>query len=371
MGLDNIQQKKNPVLNRPMFARMRDGRIVPVQHAWVGAAIQAGKAVVPWGYKFGKNLPAVIPKIKSGLPSIISKGGKKIKDVKSSLWKTLGYGTTLGTAPFLISEMTDLREEVKDKKETKKPNMLDVAGPKKVEKEEKVTEDVITDVNSGSLDDMITERIDLFKDRLGGGEKRMKMAGFGLLTELGLNLMSARGGNLVDKIARSAKDPLKTFNKIGEAINNRMDKITMAGIESGVRGFESEEDRKLTRKQIAAEAKPQDVKTLEYFMQTPGLKDLPIKELIRLSKNKAIMSDKEFYQEFALSLTNSGITDAATINELFTNVQAASPDGGGGGQPTFEEIEIKIKEARSADIPDSEIKAGLEAMGVDPSKHGL
>ena len=50
----------------------------------------------------------------------------------------------------------------------------------------------------------------------------------------------------------------------------------MAGIESGVKSFESDKDRDLTREQIAAQSKPDDVKTLEYFMATPGLKNLPV-----------------------------------------------------------------------------------------------
>ena len=140
----------------------------------------------------------------------------------------------------------------------------------------------------------------------------------------------------------------------------------MAGIESGVRGYEAEKDRELTREGIEAEAKPQDVKTLEYFMATPGLKDLPIQELIRLSKNKAIMSDKEFYQEFALSLTNAGITDAATINEIFTNIQAAAPGGGGETMSITEQIEV----LKGQDKTDSEIKAALVQIGEDPSKYG-
>ena len=250
--------------------------------------------------------------------------------------------------------------------------MLDVAGPKKVEKEDKVTEEVITDINKGNLDEMITEKIDLFKEKLGSGKGRMKTAGFGLLTEIGLNLMQAKGGNFLDKLSRSAKNPLATFTKIGQAINDRMDKITMAGIESGVKSFEADKDRALTEKDIAARAKPDDVRTLEYLQQLPGIKGLPIEQVIRLSKNKAIMSDQEFYQELALNLTQGdpGIT-AAEIEAIFNAIKAGSPGGGGGQPKTFEEVEIIIKEARAADIPDSEIKAGLEARGIDPSKHGF
>ena len=384
------------VLNRPMFARMRDGTVKPVQYAFGGIAIQGGKYVVPYIPRGLAAIKNTLPAIISGGRNLITKGKnlittgpKKIGTTGTEVGPYLGGGSTLtkskipfwklfgaASAPTAIVGLSDLitdKEEEKEKKPYKphKPNMLDVAGPRKIEKEDPA-EDVITDINKGNLDEMITEKIDLFKEKLGSGKGRMKTAGFGLLTEIGLNLMQAKGGNFLDKLSRSAKNPLATFTKIGQAINDRMDKITMAGIESGVKSFEAEEDRKLTRKQIEQQAKPDDVRTLEYLQQLPGIKGLPIEQVIRLSKNKAIMSDQEFYQELALNLTQGdpGIT-AAEIEAIFNAIKAGSPGGGGGQPKTFEEVEIIIKEARAADIPDSEIKAGLEARGIDPSKHGL
>ena len=380
------------VLNRPMFARMRDGSIKPVQYAQVGLLVQGGKALVPYvprGLAAIKNtLPAVI----SGGRNLITKGKNLIKGGGSAsggpgtaVGPYLGGGSTLtkskipfwklfgaASAPAAVVGLSDMigPEEKKEKKEKKpykphKPNMLDVGGPK--EKEDKVTEEVITDINKGNLDEMITEKIDLFKEKLGSGKGRMKTAGFGMLTEIGLNLMQAKGGNFLDKLSRSAKNPLATFTKIGQAINDRMDKITMAGIESGVKSFEAEEDRKLTRKQIEQQAKPDDVRTLEYLQQLPGIKGLPIEQIIRLSKNKAIMSDQEFYQELALNLTqgNPNIT-AAEIEAIFEAIKAGSPSGGGETMTIEEQITI----LKGQDKTDSEIKEALIAIGEDPSKYG-
>ena len=71
MSLKNIQRsKKQKVLNRPMFAKMRDGSVKPVQYAWGGLAVSglnlASKAL-PYA---GRGLSA----IKNTLPSIITKG---------------------------------------------------------------------------------------------------------------------------------------------------------------------------------------------------------------------------------------------------------------------------------------------------------
>ena len=364
------------VLNRPMFARMRDGSIKPVQYAFAGIAISGGSKLLPY-------IPRGLQAIKNTLPAIISKGknlitggGSKIKGGGTGsgeaskkgkgLLKMFGYGT----APMAIASLTDFSEQVEEKKKPykpHKPNMLDVAGPKKVEKEDKVTEEVITDINKGNLDEMITEKIDLFKEKLGSGKGRMKTAGFGMLTEIGLNLMQAKGGNFLDKLSRSAIDPLKTFTKIGQAINDRMDKITMAGIESGVKSFEADKDRALTEKQIDAQSKPDDVRTLEYLQQLPGIKGLPIEQVIRLSKNKAIMSDQEFYQELALNLTQGdpNIT-AAEIEAIFEAIKAGSPSGGGETMTIEEQITI----LKGQDKTDSEIKEALIAIGEDPSKYG-
>ena len=371
-----------------MFARMRDGSIKPVQYAQVGLLVQGGKALVPYvprGLAAIKNtLPAVI----SGGRNLITKGKNLIKGGGSAsggpgtaVGPYLGGGSTLtkskipfwklfgaASAPAAVVGLSDMigPEEKKEKKEKKpykphKPNMLDVGGPK--EKEDKVTEEVITDINKGNLDEMITEKIDLFKEKLGSGKGRMKTAGFGMLTEIGLNLMQAKGGNFLDKLSRSAKNPLATFTKIGQAINERMDKITMAGIESGIKSFEADKDRALTEKDIAARAKPDDVRTLEYLQKLPGVKDLPIEQIIRLSKNKAIMSDQEFYQELSLNLTqgNPDIT-AKEISDIFNSINQGSP-----GETIS--VEAAIAQLKAENKTDTEIKAALINIGEDPSNY--
>ena len=393
MGLNNIQKSNRKVLDRPMFAKMKDGTIKPVQYHYVGAAISVGSRTLPYiakGLQAAKNtLPAIISKGKN----LITRGGPKVTGggttgtaivpytgggaglpavssvakSKLPLLRMLG----LGTAPFAISEISDLVMKEKEEKEDpykgsgkiERPKDSPTGIPSKKDEGTKIEEDVITDINKGNLDEMISEKIELFKSKLGDGSDRKKTAGFGMLTEIGLNLMQARGGNFLDKLSRSATDPLKTFTKIGQAINDRMDKITMAGIESGIKSFEADKDRALTEKDIAARAKPDDVRTLEYLQQLPGVKDLPIEQIIRLSKNKAIMSDQEFYQELALNLTqgNPDIT-AQEISDIFTSIKQGSP-----GETMT--IEAQISQLKKAGKTDTEIKAALIQIGEDPSKY--
>ena len=382
------------VLNRPMFAKMKDGTIKPVQYHFYGALIQGGMRLAPYagrGLATIKNtLPAIISKGKNlitgggarttgggtgtalvpytggGLPAIVGGAAKTGSKSKVPLLKMFG----LGTAPAAVVGLSDIMRPDQPEPDTshqgpqvEKPKDSPTGIPSKKDKGTKIEEDVITDINDGNLDDMISEKIELFKSKLGDGSKRKRTAGFGMLTEIGLNLMQAKGGNFLDKLSRSAIDPLKTFTKIGEAINNRMDKITMAGIESGIKSFEADKDRALTEKDIAARAKPDDVRTLEYLQQLPGVKELPIEQIIRLSKNKAIMSDQEFYQELALNLTqgNPDIT-APEIEAIFSSIK----QGGPGETMT---IEAQISQLKKAGKTDTEIKAALIQIGEDPSKY--
>mgnify|MGYP003125238214 CR=1 FL=1 len=390
MGLNNIQRSRQKVLNRPMFAKMKDGTIKPVQYHYAGAAISIGSKTLPYiarGLQAAKNtLPAIISKGKN----LITRGGPKVTGggttgtaivpytgggsglpavssvAKSKIPLLRMFG--LASAPAAVVGLSDMMVEEEEKPKEKKPykpNMLDVAGPKKIEEEKATEEEVITDINKGNLDEMISEKIELFKSKLGDGSDRKKTAGFGMLTEIGLNLMQARGGNFLDKLSRSATDPLKTFTKIGQAINDRMDKITMAGIESGIKSFEADKDRALTEKQIEAQSKPDDVRTLEYLQKLPGVKELPIEQIIRLSKNKAIMSDEEFYQELALNLTrNDPDITANEITSLFNAIKGAAPTG------ESMSIEEQITILKKQDKTDSEIKEALIAIGEDPSKYG-
>ena len=66
---------------------------------------------------------------------------------------------------------------------------------------------------------MIKDKITLFEKYLGKDtDKRKKGALYNAMVEFGLNLASARGGNTMDKIARSAKDPLANFAEVGKQI---------------------------------------------------------------------------------------------------------------------------------------------------------
>jgi len=116
-------------------------------------------------------------------------------------------------------------------------------------------------LKKGDLDSMIKDRIEIFEKYLGKDvNKRKKSAGYNAMIEFGLNLASARGGNLVDKIARSAKDPMAKFADVGSKILDRAEQIKMAGVEAGITASEKAADRAVERESIAADKEIQQMK---------------------------------------------------------------------------------------------------------------
>ena len=316
------------VLNRPMFARMRDGRIEPVQYHWVGAAVSLGSKALPWigqgakigGNIIGKGLGYLKPWQWSGAAKesgaqIIKSGkhaGKKFKDIYPHLFKKGNMpkfnitstspanfaAQSLATAgPLAYNYLKGDKENEGGGLESVMPapsnrgegsygrreQAFDEESAVPQEKKIKITDTITEDIKSGSMDEMIKDKITLFEKYLGKDtDKRKKGATYEAMVEFGLNLASARGGNTMDKIARSAKDPLKNFAAVGREIVNRAEKIKMAGIESGITTYEKAEDRAVDREAIAS-----DVYIEQMKLQAPKMDRLTFID----SKMDAILKD--------------------------------------------------------------------------------
>ena len=89
----------------------------------------------------------------------------------------LGFGTAPAAVVGLSDMMRPDQEEVEDKYKgsgkIERPKDSPTGIPSKKEGP-KIEEDVITDINKGNLDEMISEKIELFKSKLGDGSKRKK-----------------------------------------------------------------------------------------------------------------------------------------------------------------------------------------------------
>jgi len=381
MGLNNIQRSKQKVLNRPMFARMRDGSIKPVQYAWTGLAVSGGSKLLPYvprGLQAIKNtLPAVI----SGGKNLITKGKNLIKGggaasgggtgtavgpylgpgasavSKSKLpfWKLFG----LASAPVAISTISDFSVQIDETEkdnpyggpQKEKPKNSPSGKPKK--KKNKELDTLNKEIKKGTLDDLITERIGIFEKHLGDGRDTVKAGGFAALTEFGLNLASARGGNFMDKIARSAKDPLKTFTAIGMAAKDRADKIKMAAVEAGIKADEAQKERDADS--TASSAFNQNLATLKAMFTGPdGELTIDSEDLVNMAKSGQTTTKKEFFAENykafagkentaeARPYTEQEIKDILERGWALVSGEEIVTSEGGGGTTVIEDEVIKL-----------------------------
>ena len=94
------------------------------------------------------------------------------------------------------------------------------------------------------LKELAKERSALYKELIGDPEKMRRQQGFLQLAQFGLNLASARGGNLAEKIATSAKDPLQTFAALAREAAQDERAIEVAAIEGAERELALEKELK-------------------------------------------------------------------------------------------------------------------------------
>ena len=306
-----------------------------------------------------------------GLPAVVGSGAKTGSSIfRGSSLGPITTGATLMSLPYMINNEAEISAN-----QNKKPSISDEqikrdyedqqrGVPKKDSKDD--PDDLGKKINDGELDDYISKNIGLFEKYLGDGKEKTKAAGFQALTEFGLNLATARGGNFIDKVARSAKDPLKTFAEIGKAAKNRADKIKMAAIETGIQQSEAAKDR-------AEKDKPDDIQTLEYFLSIDGLKDKPIEELIRLSKSKATMSDDDFRKELILSLSPQiGTTiTAEQLPGIVDSVVNLANIGTGTGDVGSLSMQEQVDAAKEQGASNDAIRKQLIALGENPADYGF
>jgi len=90
------------------------------------------------------------------------------------------------------------------------------------------------------LQDLVKERSAMYKELLGDPREQLRQQGFLQLAQFGLNLAAARGGNLAEKIAKSATDPLQTFAALARDAAKDERAITAAAIEAGEKQLTTE-----------------------------------------------------------------------------------------------------------------------------------
>ena len=245
---------RNPL---SIFGRGGRGRTPPSGAGAIEAPTK-GTSLIPYEAQKGIFAGASVPP--SGATSIIPGINRNL---------LTATGINLGGLAVMAPSLEDEAKISADQKQPPKAGTEGGAAGSTIEEtekftkqkkeEEKATEDQASntekDIKKGELDDYIKENMDIFDKYLGDSKEKSKAGLYNAMVQFGLNLAQARGGNFADKIARSAKEPMQEFAKLGNALSERADKIKMAAVEQGLKREaeerEFEREKELTELEAA------------------------------------------------------------------------------------------------------------------------
>ena len=200
---------------------------------------------------------------------------------------------------------------------------------KQEKEEEKATEDQASntekDIKKGDLDDYIKQNMDIFDKYLGDGKEKTKAGLYNAMVQFGLNLAQAKGGNFADKIARSAKEPMQEFAKLGNALSERADKIKMAAVEQGLK--QEAEEREFEREKELTELEAAGGTDFQQNLATirtlaPNLSN---EDAIKLAKGIKIDDGVDgFIQKNIVSFMNQTDEDVETATKQLADIYNSS-----------------------------------------------
>jgi hypothetical protein len=189
-----------------------------------------------------------------------------------------------------------------------------------------------------NLENLVQERSELYKKIIGDPKEAMKQQGFLQLAQFGLNLAAARGGNLAEKIARSAADPLQTFAALAQQAVKDERAIDLLAIEASEEELAraDDEDKAGALGQIAEAFKiAEPGKSQAYYMN----------KAIDFSNAKSGKSQQEIIYELADTVFNKRVdsnpeyTFPEAVAEITDTMGLDTVTGQGGGTE-WDEVEV-------------------------------
>lgn len=189
-----------------------------------------------------------------------------------------------------------------------------------------------------NLENLVQERSELYKKIIGDPKEAMKQQGFLQLAQFGLNLAAARGGNLAEKIARSAADPLQTFAALAQQAVKDERAIDLLAIEASEEELAraEDEDKAGALGQIAEAFKiAEPGKSQAYYMN----------KAIDFSNAKSGKSQQEIIYGLADTIFNKRVdsnpeyTFSEAVAEV-TNTMGLGTVTGQGGGTEWDEVEV-------------------------------
>ena len=184
--------------------------------------------------------------------------------------------------------------------------VTDAAAPEKEITEE---EDELSRLKTLAL-----ERSDLYKQMLGDPKEMMKQQGLLQLAQFGLNLASARGGNLAEKIAKSARDPLQAFAQLASDASKDARAIDLAAIKSA-------EDQLALETELAG--KQDDLVKVNLYLEAKS--EMPGNDVGAATATtylpKSEMVDIDLFRDDQDRIVSKDINNAGGANKVYTDIE--------------------------------------------------
>ena len=220
----------------------------------------------------------------------------------------------------------------------------------------------------------------LYKEILGDSEKMRKEQGFLQLAQFGLNLASAQGANFLDKVAKSAKDPLNAFAELGRKAFEDERAVELLALEATESDIAKEKQAQVDKELAAIKAAGQaDDSDLSVFQDVFGVEDGKVAYLNFLQGRYGDTRQDQVFQLTNTLLANPQYQGEGGQDKAAKDAEAvvekiyggAEKDTGGGDQdevkPPLTEDAIKDTMEKNPDASREEVIDFLESVGYDAS----
>jgi len=206
-----------------------------------------------------------------------------------------------------LKEGVDMEKVISEKEEKNKTEATGTIEDKSPE----VQEDDITKEQDevSRLKTLTLERSALYKEMLGDPREMMKQQGLLDLAQFGLNLASARGGNLAEKIAKSAADPLASFAKLAQDSSRDARAIDLAALQAA-------EEELLLEKKIDAEDTNQNKIIIYNEQKGENLNSVKTAEQTQILP-AAEIKEIDLYRDDTNKISTKLINESQASNEFF------------------------------------------------------
>ncbi len=276
------------ILDRPMFQRrmtkdqlrqyglpaFANGGVVKMQK---GGSIFSGSLGMGPGQSMamtGGTSLASVPRVKTADQLLEETYGKYGKFVAGDRAKQAAFEKEKEAERLLIQAAAADKERMeKDKADREAFELLKEKEEKKKKEEEEKKDDFLRkpakegsdtidrssdiDKNIGDEEEKVSdfeklkekyfEKSELYKKLLGNPKEMIRRQGFLQLAQFGLNLASAQGSNFLDKVAKSAKDPLEAFAELGKKAYEDDRAVKLLALEATEKDIATEADAELRR----------------------------------------------------------------------------------------------------------------------------